>query len=89
MTYLDKLVHIGCGAVAALVGSLAFGLLFNGCTYWQVFICGFLCACAAGIAAEVKDMAYHRMCIVFFDLFDLLATIIGGAIGAVAGAMLV
>lgn len=89
MTYKDKLLHIGCGAVAALVGALAYGLLFNGCTDWQVFICGLLCAGAAGIAAEVKDMAYHSMCVAHFDLFDLLATIIGGAIGAVAGAMLV
>lgn len=86
MKYKDKIKHLYCGAIAAVVGAMVLGVLFAGCTYWQAYACGFLCAGAAGVAAEVKDMAYHNMSIGFFDIYDLLATIAGGALGAFAGA---
>lgn len=90
MTYKDKFKHIGCGVIAAVVGALVLGLMFSGCTtYWQAYACGVLCAGAAGMAAEVKDMAYHSMHIAFFDIIDLLATVAGGALGAAAGALIV
>lgn len=84
----DKVKHLICGAIAAVVGAAVLACCFGGITYWQAYACGFLCAGAAGVAAEVKDMAYHSMHIAFFDICDLLATIAGGALGAAAGAAL-
>lgn len=86
MTYKDKVKHLICGAIAAIVGAVLLAVCFGSITYLQAFACGCLCAGAAGVAAEVKDMAYHRMAIAFFDVFDLLATIVGGAAGAAIGA---
>ena len=85
MKHLDKVKHVICGAVAAIIGTVALALVF-GTGYLPAFTCGVLCAGAAGAAAEVKDMAYHNMSVVFFDVYDLLATIAGGAVGAAAGA---
>lgn len=85
MKHIDKVKHGICGAIAAVVGAMVLALLF-GAGYLPAFSCGFLCAGAAGVAAEVKDMAYHNMSVGFFDIYDLLATIAGGAVGAAAGA---
>lgn len=82
----DKIKHLICGAIAAIVGAMLLAVTFAGCTYWPAFTCGLLCAGAAGAAAEVKDMAYHSMRIAFFDILDLLATVAGGAVGATIGA---
>lgn len=82
----DKIKHLICGAIAAIVGAMLLAVTFAGCTYWPAFTCGLLCAGAAGAAAEVKDMAYHSMRITSFDILDLLATVVGGAVGAAIGA---
>lgn len=84
----DKIMHLICGAIAAIIGAMLLAVTFAGCTYWPAFTCGLLCAGAAGAAAEVKDMAYHSMSITFFDILDLLATVAGGAIGAAIGAII-
>lgn len=83
----DKVKHLICGAIAAVIGAFVLGIAF-GSGYWVAFTCGALCAGAAGAAAEVKDMAYHNMCVGFFDLLDLLATVAGGVLGAAVGALI-
>ena len=84
MKHIDKVKHGICGAIAAVLGALVLALAF-GTGYLPAFVCGVLCAFAAGAAAEFKDMAYNWS-LKCFDLLDLMATVAGGAVGAAAGA---
>lgn len=85
----DKVLHVICGAIAAIVGAFVLGIAFGCCGYWAAFTCGVLCAGAAGVAAEVKDTIYHSWHFTFFDFLDLLATFAGGVLGAAAGALII
>lgn len=82
MTYKDKIQHACCGAVAAIIGAFLLGGIFAAVGYWVAFTCGVLCAAAAGWTAEIKDRIYGNI----IDLYDILATVVGGALGAAIGA---
>lgn len=82
MTYKDKLQHACCGAVTAIIGVFVLGCFFMAVGYWAAFTCGVLCSAAAGCSAEIKDKIDGNR----IDLYDLLATVAGGALGAAIGA---
>ena len=69
----DKFLHLACGLIIATCGAILANPLV-----------GFGCSIIAGLAKELYDKWDYGI----FDIPDLLATIEGGAVGALLMALL-
>lgn len=81
----DKLQHLACGAIAGCIGAFMLACLFTTIGYLCAFTSGALCGACAGFTAEIKDKLYGN----WIDWYDLLATVMGGVVGAAIGALII
>lgn len=84
MMEMDKILHFVAGIVICI--TIAFVMMYTtqNATPLASAACGLIAACLAGLGKEAFDWFRNTM----FDVRDLLATALGGLLGAVCSLLL-